>query len=210
MKEIENVMRHWIRFQSWFSFPWLRFIYHYVCCLYFGCIYHCISCTRKRQAKQSPQRLQLPSHWFSQDSVIRLLLHLIDLLSTIQGSKSSYFWEPSRPLKGLFSGSCKSIWAIWQSRPQTISNSCLFRNQYYFLLFVGCKNTESPIRSIYILSPAKLCTHSTKNQLFVYKFFLDWILKIYKECFSYLIVRENVPPIRADFFNQMAKAVWMT
>ena len=146
-------MRHWIRFQSWFSFPWLRFIYHYVCCLYFGCIYHCISCTRKRQAKQSPQRLQLPSHWFSQDSVIRLLLHLIDLLSAIQGSKSSYFWDLSRPLKGLFSGSCKSIWAIWQSRPQTISNSCLFRNQYYFLLFVGCKNTESPIRSIYILAP---------------------------------------------------------
>ena len=35
--------------------------------------------------KQSPQRLQLPSHhWFSQDSVIRLL-HLIDLLSAIQG-----------------------------------------------------------------------------------------------------------------------------
>ena len=78
-----------------------------VVCMYFGCIYHCISCTRKRQAMQSPQRLQLPSHWFSQDSVIRLL-HLIDLLSAIQGSKSSsYFWEPNRPLRGPFSGFCK-------------------------------------------------------------------------------------------------------
>ena len=94
MKEIENVMRHWIRFQSWFYFPMITVHLPLrgtcVVCMYFGCIYHCISCTRKRQAKQSPQRLQLPSHWFSQDSVIRLL-HLIDLLSTIQGSKSSYF-----------------------------------------------------------------------------------------------------------------------